>query len=153
MRTRVAIVSIACLALSGCCCHRALTPTVIKDSVRVEIREREVIDTVTVTIPVEVEKIVTRDTVSHLENTYAESDAEVRGGFLFHSLASRPQVIKVPVTVYVTDTLYKESQTVEKEVQVEKPLSWMQKLKLGAFWWLLGAVAALLLWTFRKLFI
>lgn len=37
-----------------------------------------------------------------------------------------------------------------KEVKVEKPLSWWQKFRMGAFWWLLGAVALLLLWTFRK---
>ena len=37
-----------------------------------------------------------------------------------------------------------------KEVKIEKPLSWWQKFRIGAFWWLLGAVALLLLWTFRK---
>lgn len=37
-----------------------------------------------------------------------------------------------------------------KEVKVEQPLSWWQKAKLGSFWWLLGAVVALVLWTFRK---
>lgn len=38
-----------------------------------------------------------------------------------------------------------------KEVKIEKPLSWWQSFKIGAFWWLCGAVALLLLWTFRKL--
>lgn len=38
----------------------------------------------------------------------------------------------------------------EKMVKVEKPLSWWQRVKLGLFWWLAGAVAGLLAWTFRK---
>ena len=57
---------------------------------------------------------------------------------------------------YKVDTLVKvkvDSVAVEhiKEVKVEKPLSWGQKAKIGAFWWLLGAVVALLLWTLRKM--
>ena len=36
------------------------------------------------------------------------------------------------------------------EKKVEKPLSPMQKAKIGAFWWLLGALAAALVWMFRK---
>lgn len=113
-------------------------------------RDREVHDTATVEIPVIIEKNITRDTASHLENTYARSDASVSGGYLSHSLESKPQIIKVPVTVHVTDTLYKEAQIVEKEVKVEKPLSWWQKFRIGAFWWLCGAVLLLLAWTFRK---
>lgn len=37
-----------------------------------------------------------------------------------------------------------------KEVQVEKPLSWGKRAKIGAFWWLILAVAVLGAWTFRK---
>lgn len=52
-----------------------------------------------------------------------------------------------------TDTLYKvDSVAVEriKEVKVEKPLSWVQKSKIGAFWWLLASTLALGIYTFRK---
>jgi len=57
---------------------------------------------------------------------------------------------------YKVDTLIKvkvDSVDVERimEVEVEKPLSWWQGFRIDAFWWLLGAVVALLLWTFRKL--
>ena len=116
-----------------------------------EYRDRIVYDTATVESPVEVEKIVTKDTASHLENTYAKSDAAVSGGFLHHSLESIPQIIKVPVEVHVTDTLYKEAEIHTETVEVEKPLTWWQKFRIGAFWWLVGAVVLLLLWTFRKL--
>ena len=105
----------------------------------------------TVEVPVEVEKVVTRDTVSHLENTWAQSDAVVSGGFLHHSLESKPQIIRVPVEIHVTDTLYKASEIVEKTVEVEKPLSWAQRLKIRAFWWLLAGVVALSIWTLRKI--
>lgn len=37
-----------------------------------------------------------------------------------------------------------------KEVQVAKPLSWWESAKIGAFWWLLGALIVLLLYVFRK---
>ena len=48
-----------------------------------------------------------------------------------------------------------DSVTVErvKEVKVQQPLPWWQKFRLGAFWWLVGAVLALLLWTTRKLWL
>lgn len=128
------------------------SPRIIKEvHTEIEYRDREVHDTATVEIPVIIEKNITRDTVSHLENTYAKSDAMVSQGLLFHSLESKPQVIKVPVTVHVTDTLYKEAQIEEKIVEVEKPLSWWQKFRMEAFWWLSGAVLLLLAWTFRKL--
>ena len=56
------------------------------------------------------------------------------------------------------DTFYRvkvDSVAVEriKEVKVEKPLSWWQKAKIGAFWWLCALVIGLILWTFRKLII
>lgn len=37
-----------------------------------------------------------------------------------------------------------------KEVQIEKPLSWGKRAKIGAFWWLVLAVAGLAAWAFRK---
>ena len=133
-------------------CLASCSPRVITETETIiEYRDRIVTDTAVVEIPVEVEKIVTRDTISHLENTYAKSDAMVSEGFLHHSLESIPQYIKVPVEVHVTDTLYKEAEIRTETVEVEKPLSWWQKFRMDAFWWLLGAVVLLLLWTFRKL--
>ena len=133
------------MMLTGC------SPKVIvQREVVTEYRDRVVHDTTKVEIPYEVEKIVTRDTVSHLENTYAKSDAVVSCGMLSHSLESRPQIIKVPVEVHVTDTLYKEAEIHTETVQVEKPLSWWQKFRISAFWWLVAALVAALLWIFRK---
>lgn len=120
----------------------------IKTETVTEYRDRVVHDTTTFTIEKEGEKIVTRDTSSHLENKYAESDAVVSGGFLSHSLKSKPQVIKVPYEVHVTDTLYKEkaAETIIETKYVEKKLNIWQKFRLWAFpFMLLG-----LLWAYRK---
>lgn len=56
---------------------------------------------------------------------------------------------------YKIDTLLKfhiDSVYVDrvKEVTVEKKLNWIQKLKLGSFWFFFAGFAALLVWTFRK---
>ena len=82
----------------------------------------------------EVTRNVTRDTSSHLENTYAESDAVVSGGVLSHSLQTKPQTIKVPVNVYVHDTVTvkEKAETIIKEV--ERDLTWWQKTKMNLFW-------------------
>ena len=37
-----------------------------------------------------------------------------------------------------------------KEVKVEKPLSWSQRARIGAFPWLLLVAVGLAVWTFRK---
>lgn len=119
---------------------------------QIEYRDRIVHDTATFEIPVEVEKIVTRDTSSHLENRWAKSDALVSDGFLTHSLESIPQVIEVPVEVKVTDTLWRESEVIErvKEVKVEKPLSWWKSMKLDLFPWVFLCLILSLAWIFRK---
>ena len=132
-------------------CATSCSPKIVyKTETKIEYRDRVVHDTTTVEIPKEIEKIVTKDTVSHLENKYAKSDAMVSDGLLYHSLESIPQIIKVPVEVHVTDTLYKESQVIEKEVNVEKPLSGCQKVKIESFWWLVAGLFMSLLWIFRK---
>ena len=136
--------------LPGCSIFRPKVITKIEKEV--EYRDREVHDTATVEIPIEVERIVTRDTTSHLENSFAKSDAVVSGGYLHHSLESIPQIIRVPVVVHVTDTIYREKEAVEtiKEVEIEKPLSWSQKAKIGAFPWLVIGFLGLLIWVTKK---
>lgn len=122
----------------GICKHHC--PPAQKDSVRIEYRDRIIHDTTTLEIPKIVEKVVSRDTASHLENPYAMSDAAYTDGFLSHSLESIPQIIKVPYTVEVHDTTVVEvaSQVIEKEV--EKPLKWHERFKISAFWWLVAGL-------------
>lgn len=134
MNSRLSIL-LACCLVASC---GLLKPRVVHDVyTQVVYRDREIHDTATVEIPYYIEKNVTRDTTSHLENPYAKSDASVKDGFLWHSLESVPQAIEVPVVVHVTDTLYKESAVYTETVKVEKPLSRWQKFRLRSFWWLI----------------
>lgn len=132
-------------ALPGC------SPNVTHQ-IRTEIqyRERLVPITASVNIPYFVERNVTKDTTSHLENPFARSDARISDGLLFHTLESIPQTIETTVYVPVTDTLWKDSEIITKEVPVEKKLSWWQKFRIDSFWWLLAGLVSSLLWIFRK---
>lgn len=140
---------ILCFLLFGCC--PKIVEKVVNET-KIEYRERTVHDTTTFEIEKEVEKIVTRDTVSHLENRWAKSDAIVFDGFLSHSLESIPQEVKVPVEVKVRDTLWREREAKEtiKEVKVEKPLSWWKSCKLDLFPWVFAGLVLCLLWIFKK---
>ena len=102
------------------CSPRITPPAEIRDSVRVEIRERVVHDTAYVDVPLIKEVNVTRDTSSHVENEYAMSDASISNGTLRHSLETRPHKIAAPVTITVHDTLTveKKAETIIKEVNV-----------------------------------
>lgn len=141
----------ASLASCGVCRQQPVIE--YRDSVRVEYRDRIVHDTATFAITKEVEKIVTRDTTSHLENTYAKSDAVVSGGFLWHSLESIPQTIEIPFEVEVHDTTYveKSAETVYVTQYVEKELNWWQGLRIDAFWWLVLALVLTNIKTILKI--
>lgn len=142
---RVFLLATLALSLFGC------SPKVVQHTVtEIEYRDRFVHDTATVEIPVEVERIVTRDTMSHLENSFAKSDAVVSQGLLSHSLESKPQIIEVPVAVKVTDTLWRESEKTTEIQYVEKQMTKFQRFRLDAFWWMSSLVAGLSVWTFRK---
>lgn len=137
------------LAVVSACCPK-IYPSEKTDSVRIEIHER--IDTViaTVTIEKEVERIVTRDTVSRLENTYAKSEAVVSGGYLRHSLESIPQYIKVPVTVTVHDTTYveKKAETIVEKVNY---MTRFQRSMMMVGWAAIAAVIGIIgFWIVKK---
>lgn len=122
-----------------------------RDSIHTVIKERLVKDTVAVEIPVEVEKIVTRDTVSHLENKFARSDAAVVDGLLYHSLESKAQIIYKEVLIPVKDTTtfhgseHHEMTTITQTEYVNRLKLW-QKVCIWAFLPLLLVVC----FTYRK---
>ena len=149
--TFVFVIVISILIAAGMSMVTSCSPRVVEKYItQIKYRDRIVHDTATVEIPKEVEKIVTLDTISKLENKYARSEAVVSKGFLSHSLESIPQVIKGPVTVEVRDTVWKEQEIKEVEKLVEKELSWWQKFRLDAFWWLVLGAFILLFIVFRK---
>lgn len=133
------------------CSPRILPPAEVKDSVRVEIRERTVHDTAYVEIPVIKEVNMTRDSSSHLENPYATSDAVVEKGVLRHSLETRPQKIFVPVEVPVHDTTYVhvKAETIVKEVPAQLTKWQAFQIILGR---ILGCLVFLIIvaWAVKK---
>ena len=145
---------ILCVFLAAAACSpKHYQPTIVyRDSVRVEVHERLFHDTVSFEVPVIVEKNVTRDTSSHLENEWATSDAELKDGFLWHSLETKGQTVYIPVTTIVRDTVVVEKEATETIVtkEVEKPLTPWQNYRLRAFWWLILGIVALLAYTFRR---
>ena len=150
--------AIAAIAASCGVCRRQPTITV-RDSLRTEVKEvtTYIHDTIKVSLPKETEKVVTRDTSSHLENTFAISDAKIDSlGYLHHSLISKnaPLAVPIDVPVHRKDSIVYVDKVKEVRVPVmtEKPLTKWQKAKMRGFWWLLALVVSYSLWNFRKPF-
>ena len=141
--------AIICLLVSCCPC-RHLT-IAARDSVRIEtvIRTERVVDTILVEVPVEVFRQTTRDTTSHLETSFAVSDARINSdGSLFHSLENKAQ--KRPIAaekeIVYRDSIVYRDRAVETIIEVPRPLTWWQQTQIRACWVLL----ALLLVICRK---
>ena len=122
----------------------------VSDSTRVEVREvtRYVKDTMYLELPVITERIVTRDTSSRLENDYAVSEASVSGGYLSHSLATKPArtPVETEAREVVRDSIVFRDRLVEVPVEVEKPLSRWQRTLLALGQTMLAMLCAAALW-------
>lgn len=137
-------------AVTACCpCHHLTTSTA--DSVRVEtvVRTEYIPDTVFVEVPIESERQIVRDTTSHLETSYAVSDARITpDGSLSHSLANKPQKRPIPTekeVIYRDSIVYRDRVNTEI-VEVERKLTWWQQTKMKGFWVLLVVIV----FVFRK---
>lgn len=142
--------------MASCRTQRPLTATATASDVRYETRveERLVTDTVWVDVPAQTASVVIPADSSHLETSYALSDAWVDAlGLLHHSLENkatkRAVEVQRPERKETTTATITETKTETKTNFVEKQLSSWQTFRLGAFPWLVAAVAALLGWTFR----
>lgn len=135
------IAAVVLMNIFASCSPRIYPPSKIEHVVDTVIRERLVHDTATFVIEKEVERIVTRDTMSHLENDYAKSDAMVEGGFLHHSLETKPHTVYIPVEVPVHDTTVVETQA-ETIIQKENYITPWQNFQI-MLCWILAAVLAL----------
>ena len=142
--------NITILPLALCVSCGPARHTSVSDSTRVEVREvtRYVKDTMYLELPVITERIVTRDTTSHLENDYAVSEASISGGYLSHSLATKPA--RTPVETesreVVRDSLVFRDRFIEVPVEVEKPLSRWQRTLIALGRTTLAMLCAAALW-------
>ena len=115
--------------------------------------------TIYVPIPLESDQaIVHVGDTSHRETSIAESDAWIgKDGLLHHNLRNKANAriqysLKLPehwLYTGVTNTKEHERGIIKREY-VEKPLSWWQKARMRAFWWLLGCLILCFAWIFRK---
>ncbi len=126
------------LLLTSCSPCKHLTEAQ-QDSVRVEVRKtvEYVHDTVILEIPVQSERITTRDSTSHLENDYAQSDARIeQDGSLYHSLEKKAQEKPVPVErpVEYRDSIVYRDRKITVTVPVERELTWWQQTQMKGFW-------------------
>ena len=122
----------------------------VSDSTRVTVREvtRYVKDTMYLELPVITERIVTQDTSSRLENDYAVSEASVSGGYLSHSLATKPArtTVETEAREVVRDSIVFRDRLIEVPVEVEKPLSRWQRTLLALGRTMLAMLCAAALW-------
>lgn len=122
----------------GCspCRHISTTTT---DSTRIEVRTQieYIPDTVFIEVPIEVIAQTTRDTTSHLETSFAVSDAHINpDGSLFHSIANKPQKRPIPTEKEVIhkDSIVYRDRTQTEVVEVERELTRWQKIQMRGFW-------------------
>lgn len=127
----------------------------IKDSARVEIRYNTiyVTDTVLVSVPSQEASNTTKESSSHLETEFAESDASVDStGTLHHTLKNKKGKVPVPTKtpVHSKDSIvYREKEVpvpYPVEVEVPRDLTWWQRTQMICFWIML----MLLVLKYRK---
>lgn len=149
--SRSSIIIMVFLLLTSCGAGKRLpVQTERQDSIRVEVREKTVYirDTVLVEIPVQSAENTTRDTSSHLETDYAESDARINpDGTLYHSLRNKPHKQPVPVDVPQTqkDSIVYRDRYISETIEVPRDLTAWQKWQMRSFWILLSVVAVYIL--------
>lgn len=153
------LVSFALIAVLVTSCgssRHAVTSIEKHDSTKVEVRTERIehIDTIYVELPRQVERIVTQDTTSRLENDYAVSEARVEAGMLHHTLETKAAKIPVPVksAIEKKDSVTTNSKSeVEKEkVYIEKDLTAWQRFRLRGFWILAAVIGGYLVWKNRR---
>ena len=151
--SRSSVIIIFFLLMTSCGAGRHLpVQTENRDSIRVEVREKTVYirDTVLIEIPAQSAENTIRDTSSHLETDYAESDARIDpDGTLRHSLRNKPQKQPVPVEVPQTqkDSIVYRDRYIYETIEVPRDLTAWQKCQMRSFWILLSG---LVIFVFRK---
>ena len=143
--TSLILLSAVCVA---CATSRQAAPS---EKIITETRVETVFqtDTVFLEVPKIVEKIVTADTVSVLENEYAKSEASVSDGLLAHSLETKPiqQPVEVQTKIVYRDSVVFKDVVVYETVEVEKELTGWQSFKMKMGGWFLGILIILIVFA------
>lgn len=133
----------------GCSIHRQV-PIIQQEKVIVEKEIIERIDTVLVELPRESYDTIKADS-SHLETTYAVSDAKIdTNGNLRHFLANKE--VKLPVQVKTIEKIVQRDSliTIEKPVEVEVPTPYVPTIYKICLWITLLLIIGIILKICRK---
>lgn len=144
------------MLFSSCRTGRQVVVVEGKDSIRIEerVREIKVTDTLFVEVPMQKESTTVRDSMSHLENDYAISDARINpDGSLYHSLETKPRTdtLSREVGVQVRDSIIYREKVVPKIVPVEKELNWFTQMRIWLGNVMLVLIAGAAAWTATRL--
>lgn len=129
-----------------------------KDSIRIEerVREIKVTDTLFVAVPMQKESTTVRDSMSHLENDYAVSDARIMiDGSLYHSLETKPRTdtLTQELSVQAKDSIIYREKVVPKIYPVEKELNWFVRMRIWLGNIMLVLISGAVIWLAARLFL
>ena len=129
-----------------------------KDSIRIEerVREIKVTDTLFVAVPMQKESTTVRDSMSHLENDYAISDARIMiDGSLYHSLETKPRTdtLTQELSVQAKDSIIYREKVVPKIYPVEKELNWFVRMRIWLGNIMLVLISGAVIWLAARLFL
>ena len=129
-----------------------------KDSIRIEerVREIKVTDTLFVEVPMQKESTTVRDSMSHLENDYAISDARIMAdGSLYHSLETKPRTdtLTQELSVQAKDSIIYREKVIPKIYPVEKELNWFVRMRIWLGNIMLVLISGAVIWLAARLFL
>ena len=108
----------------GCRSNKPATNSIEKHT-NVSVRTEYIYDTLYYQLPASEKSIVTKDTISTIQNEYNISTAILSNGLLYHSLVSED--IKIPIEVrqeiITKDSIVYVDKIKTETIEVEKPLS------------------------------
>lgn len=158
------IVLLLALCLCASCGVHRYVPSetvIVRDSTVVHIKDSVAIryDTVSVELPKESSSVLLASSdSSHLETSLATSDAWIDTvGRLHHNLENKAGTLKKEVAVpehyhsETTEAEHQQKETIIETVEVEKQLSWWQKLWITSGKILWGLISATVLCLLAKL--
>lgn len=129
-----------------------------KDSIRIEERLRyvPVVDTFFMEVPAQSAERTTADSMSHLENDYAVSDARINpDGSLYHSLETKPRTdtLTQELSVQAKDSIIYREKVVPKIYPVEKELNWFVRMRIWLGNIMLVLISGAVIWLAAQLFL
>ena len=154
----ILLVGICALLVTSCGAAGKIQNTTTieyRDSIRIVEHTKDSL----IYVPIPLEKnqaIVTLGDTSKLETSVAKSVAFLnKEGQIFHTLENKsdqtlPAVVPVRSKEIFHGVTNSRKEALTRTVYKEKELTWWQRFRLKAFWWLLLLNVALLLYIFRK---